>query len=290
MTEEDCQYTDVNGVAIHEPKLQTMCAQLTAAHFLLIALTLLLAMTAGAALAYVSFMSFSPQSSSSPSPQLQQLLPFTSPALAAFLPSAASAAVSTSPSCDSIPAVHKPLPAALVPLAAVPAPPPLPPRIEFGIERNLVPAATLTALHYEPYMNLTAEVPTCWSAAQYSRWRHGVLQTLPLSARTASVVSRVMFSVMTGSVNHLTRAAMVMCSYGQLLQPGQLFMHSDDQADESWLPLVGSVKKRADGTCDHSCSQHKSDTQQTLPCPSLPLPLSDAVSLPLSVVSLCAGG
>ena len=127
--------------------------------------------------------------------------------------------------------------------------------------RPLVPDLPLMYAH-QPFMDHSSSVagPSCWSSGKYKQWQAGELPTYPLSRRTEALLSHVMFSIVTGQVNHRSRADIIMCTYAQQIKYGRFWFHSDGDDDELRLPLLGSVEgdgKGGKGPCDHSCSERK---------------------------------
>ena len=122
--------------------------------------------------------------------------------------------------------------------------------------RPLVPDIPAMYAH-QPFMDHDGGVkePTCWTEEKYELWKAGELPTYPLSKRTESLVSHIMFSVVTGRVNHRARADIIMCTYAQQLRYGQIWFHSDGEDEKRRLPLLGNVD--TSGNCDHSCSERK---------------------------------
>ena len=108
----------------------------------------------------------------------------------------------------------------------------------------------------QPYMNHKADLPTCWTKERYRQWKAGHLPTFPVPPRTEALLSHLMFSIVTGKVNHRSRADVIMCTYAQQLRYGLFWFHSDGEDDEERLPLIGNVEG-TDGHCDHSCSERK---------------------------------
>ena len=122
-------------------------------------------------------------------------------------------------------------------------------------DRPLVHSLPFMYAHF-PYMSMKADAPTCWTKDKYEQWKLGHLPTFPVPPRTATLLSHMMFSIVTGVVNHRKRADIIMCTYASQLEYGKFWLHSDGEDDEQRLPLVGNVQGK-DGNCDHFCSEQK---------------------------------
>lgn len=64
-----------------------------------------------------------------------------------------------------------------------------------------------------PFMDHKADLPSCWNANKFEQWKDGRLPTYPIPPRTESLLSHMMFSMVTGKVNHRSRADVIMCTY-----------------------------------------------------------------------------
>ena len=223
--EDDCQYSDINGTAVHAPTIANIYANLTPKHWLYATLTLVAAMVTSSAATYYVLTSGSPLFASLTSPFHVLAYSSASTSFQSFhyhYSSASTIAQTQNTNDTTLPAL---LPTPTLALIATPDP--------------------------------DRDTPDCWTPELYDDYLSGELYAQFFNQRRLwgnplYTLSDVLVLVTTAGRYHRTRADVLMCTWVQELPPGHVIFVSDSDDDQHLLPVVNVMKDQPQPQLSHT--------------------------------------